>query len=240
VVDANDRPVPNVPIFLHGAAREVSQPDKRPATDENGHFRFNRICKGPAHMQANFPSSPRGWGSAKVEAGQQDVRIVLQPGQPSGMVGRRASGASVQGPLRYMDLAGKRLNEVKGMEPLLPADANDKSILVLFIDQQQRPSRKTLLDLAGRMDLLKERGIQVLAIQVAKVDRTDLDKWLADEKVPFKVQILERDFEKQRYTWGVKALPWLVLTDKEHIVRAEGFTLSELDSKVEAVVKESR
>lgn len=28
---------------------------------------------------------------------------------------------------------------------------------------------------------------------------------------------------------GVKAVPWLILTDKSHIVRAEGFAVGELD-----------
>lgn len=34
-----------------------------------------------------------------------------------------------------------------------------------------------------------------------------------------------------RYNWGVRSLPWMILTDKNHIVAAEGFTVSELDEK---------
>ena len=30
-------------------------------------------------------------------------------------------------------------------------------------------------------------------------------------------------------TWGVRTLPWLILTDKQHIVRTEGLPLSKLD-----------
>jgi len=29
-----------------------------------------------------------------------------------------------------------------------------------------------------------------------------------------------------------KSLPWLILTDKEHVVRAEGFSVSELGDKI--------
>jgi len=32
---------------------------------------------------------------------------------------------------------------------------------------------------------------------------------------------------------GVKSLPWLVLTDKEHIVRDEGFGADELKELIE-------
>jgi hypothetical protein len=32
-----------------------------------------------------------------------------------------------------------------------------------------------------------------------------------------------------RFACGVQSLPWLILTNKEHIVRAEGFGISELE-----------
>ncbi|MHC4489383.1 MAG: hypothetical protein ACYS9C_12915 [Planctomycetota bacterium] len=38
--------------------------------------------------------------------------------------------------------------------------------------------------------------------------------------------------EKTRFTWGIQALPWLILTDKQHVVTAEGFTLTELNEKL--------
>jgi len=32
--------------------------------------------------------------------------------------------------------------------------------------------------------------------------------------------------------WGVKPLPWLILTNPEHIVQAERFSPAELDEKL--------
>ena len=32
--------------------------------------------------------------------------------------------------------------------------------------------------------------------------------------------------------WGVRVQPWLILTDRTHVVRAEGFGLRELDQKL--------
>ena len=43
--------------------------------------------------------------------------------------------------------------------------------------------------------------------------------------------------DKTRFTWGVKALPWLILTDKQHTVRAEGFNINELDDKITTLRK---
>jgi len=40
------------------------------------------------------------------------------------------------------------------------------------------------------------------------------------------------DEKETIFAWGVKSLPWLILTDRKHIVRAEGFGLSELDEKL--------
>jgi hypothetical protein len=44
--------------------------------------------------------------------------------------------------------------------------------------------------------------------------------------------MISDDEEKTRFEWGVKALPWLILTDRKHIIRAEGFMLSELEEKI--------
>jgi len=41
--------------------------------------------------------------------------------------------------------------------------------------------------------------------------------------------MIQGDVEKTRFTWGVKSLPWLILTDRNHVVAAEGFALAELD-----------
>lgn len=41
--------------------------------------------------------------------------------------------------------------------------------------------------------------------------------------------------DKTSFAWGVKSLPWLILTDNKHIVRAEGFGLDNLDNLIEEI-----
>ncbi len=229
--DSEGRPVPNVPIFLRGSSREVSQPDKRTATDKDGHFRFERICRGPISLQAGFRSSAL-YGRASDEAGQQDVKILMNPGTQGTVVRRSAGSAIVPTPHRYMSLTDKRLDQIEGLESLLPKDAADKPLLIVFMDQQQRPSRRAVMDLSERAGRLKEKGIEVVVVQVTKIESTELNKWRVEEKVPFEIQMLKDDFDKRQYSWGVKSLPWLILTDTEHNVTAEGFALSELDEKI--------
>ena len=46
--------------------------------------------------------------------------------------------------------------------------------------------------------------------------------------------MVQGDEKKTRLNWGVKSLPWLILTDSRHVVTAEGFGVDELDDKIEA------
>jgi hypothetical protein len=36
----------------------------------------------------------------------------------------------------------------------------------------------------------------------------------------------------------VRSLPWMILTDNKHIVRANGFPLSELDEKLNSIERD--
>jgi hypothetical protein len=53
--------------------------------------------------------------------------------------------------------------------------------------------------------------------------------------VPFPVGTIQGDEEKVRFILGVKSLPWIILTDHEHVVRAEGFSLGELDETLRQI-----
>jgi hypothetical protein len=44
--------------------------------------------------------------------------------------------------------------------------------------------------------------------------------------------MIKANTAKNRITWGIRSLPWLILTDKKHIVTAEGFSVTELDEKL--------
>jgi hypothetical protein len=46
------------------------------------------------------------------------------------------------------------------------------------------------------------------------------------------VGMIQGDREEVLFTWSAKSLPWLVLTDANHIVTAEGFAPNELDRKM--------
>jgi hypothetical protein len=59
-------------------------------------------------------------------------------------------------------------------------------------------------------------------------------------KVPFSVGMIQNDFEKARFSWGIRSLPWLIVTDRTHIIRSTGFRINELNEKIKEMTDEKR
>ena len=113
-----------------------------------------------------------------------------------------------------------------------PEQVRDKRILICFWDNEQRPSRNCIQELNKKTEELKQKDIAVVTIHASKVEREYLDNWLKENNISFLIGIIDNEVEKTRFDWSVKALPWLILTDKEHIVQAEGFSINELDERI--------
>ncbi len=183
----------------------------RPATDPR-QFRGESI--GSLVHPFTIPEMPTGRSDEPLDLGV--LHLVTLAG-------------SVDSPF----LVGRKLPGWEGIE--LGAASNEiegKRVLVCFFDMQQRPSRNSLLQLARQIASLRDKGVVVIALQASPVERSDLDGWLKDNKVPLRVGTIQGDEEATRSAWGVKSLPWLILTDCNHTVVAEGFTVGELDEKV--------
>lgn len=134
-------------------------------------------------------------------------------------------------------LTGKALPELKDLGiDLSPADADEKVILVCFFDMEQRPSRNCLRRLSEQARELKAKDAVIVAVQVSKIDGNTLSRWVKKNNIPFPVGMVQGDEENTRFDWAVKSLPWLILTDQEHIVRNEGFAISELSEKLKQIV----
>jgi len=132
-------------------------------------------------------------------------------------------------------LAGEAIPGFEGIKIDLPAeDSKSRMLLVCFWDMNQRPSRNCMMQLAKEAEQLKEKRIAVVAIQASKVDENALKKWVKENNIPFQVGIVQGDEEKTSFAWGVKSLPWLILTDREHVVTAEGFAVNEVAKKIQS------
>ncbi|MHC4214077.1 MAG: peroxiredoxin family protein [Planctomycetota bacterium] len=130
-------------------------------------------------------------------------------------------------------LVGKILPDSNGIDIDFASEGmRGKSHLICFFDKEQRPSRHMVRELVKKDQELKEQSVEVVCVQASKVEKVKLDEWVKENKISFSVGMIEGDEEKTRFKWGVKSLPWLILTDKEHVVRTEGFGIEELDEKL--------
>jgi len=138
--------------------------------------------------------------------------------------------------MKLPSLIGKSIPEFEGIDIEFDIEqARDKMILICFFDLNQRPSRYCVSQLAKRMQDLLPEGVIVAAIQASELDESKLGEWAREHDVPFPIGMIQADEKKTRFNWGVKSLPWLVLVDKGHVVRAQGFGLSELNRKIQEI-----
>ena len=111
--------------------------------------------------------------------------------------------------------------------------AKGKKMLICFFDMNKRPSRNCLLQLDARTEERETHGIAVAAIHASAIDEEKLNLWVDKYGITLPIGMVQEDAEKIMLDWGVESLPWLILTDSEHTVLAEGFSLSELSEKIE-------
>jgi len=213
---------PDTPTLKSGQLHAV--------TDAQGRFEFRNLetnrYRPRFGREQKLPYDPVSWrvfcgramATVTFEQGRhaQAVELVLRPdpaGAPS-LVGRALlvfDGLGVN--LRTEDIKGKRA-------------------LVCFFDLNQRPARHCVEQLIQKARELKDKGILVIAVQAVEAEPDALAAWRRESQVPFLVGAIPEDIPEHQYTWSVRSLPWLILTDSQHVVRAEGFGAEELDSKM--------
>jgi hypothetical protein len=223
----------------------VSSPDSPYRTlalnfDEDGSFRTDDVPAGNYTIQVFAYGPPpnsrtyrgerigllsRAFSIPKIPSGRSDEPFDL------GQLELEVIGISDLMP----SLIGKSLPDLSPMkiEPA-PVQADGKMILICFWDMDQRPSRRCITRLAEQAAELKGKDVMVLTVQASKAEQSTLDEWVKKNNIPFPVAMVKGDAQKVRFAWGVKSLPWLILTDSRHVVTAEGFGLSDLDERIEA------
>jgi hypothetical protein len=136
--------------------------------------------------------------------------------------------------LQPPSLVGRALPYFKDLNlSPLPADTDNKVIIVCLFDMNQRPSRNCMRQLNAKAKDLKTKGVLVLAVNASEVDDNTLNEWIKKNNITFPVGKIQGDEEKTRFSWGIKSLPWLILTDHSHVIHAEGFGFDNLDNMIE-------
>lgn len=220
VVNLDDKPVSGAQISLHGDG----QPQESATTDRQGRFRF-QVCDGSVMLFAYDSGTGNAYANVEADAGDTNVVIQLAPNWASGRsLPRRAS------------LVGKPLPV---LEPLgLPAAAlpPGNAALLCLVDIEQRPSRRLVRLLAEKHDALRQKGLSILVVHL-RSQPAAFDQWRSGNPVPFPIAQVKDSAESSQWVRKTESLPWLILTDADRRVSAEGFAFEELDAKVGALGK---
>jgi hypothetical protein len=132
-------------------------------------------------------------------------------------------------------LKGNSLPGLNGIEIDFNTGENEgRMLLFCFFDMSQRPSRRCLSEIAKQTEQLEDKGVSIVAIQATKINRDKLNEWVKENGIPFPVGTIDKDVENTHFAWGVRSLPWLILTDSRHIVVDSDFPLNELNNKIRA------
>ncbi len=216
VVDEDGNPLEGVDLFGYGSG----QPSAQARTGTDGTFVFDAVCQGDLSIQASYQKGGEYmYSNTRTEGGARDVTIVLSP--------QRSGGRFM--PRQPAPLVGKLLPDLSAYGVELQGQAGP--VLVCVWDWRQRPSRAMVRQLAERADALAERSIQVVLLNGEPTEPQLMKAWLADFDIPFACGIIADEAEKIRFELGVQAMPWLILTDDQRKVVAEGFALSKLTEK---------
>jgi hypothetical protein len=220
VVDTDDKPVARANVFMYGQG----QPNTSVRTDDKGRFKFDEVCEGSVQISA---SSQRAYGNARAEAGDTNVVVRLSVNQ---------SYSVRETPMR-LSLKGKPLPDLAGVDLGGDAAPAGKPVLLCLFDIEQRPSRRFVKQLADQHDALRQKGLIVLGLQAVVTSADSFKEWKDGNPVPFPIGRVGEKADKTKWASEVVSLPWLILTDGDRRVTAEGFALDELDTKLKSEAK---
>ena len=223
VLDEDQNPVPGAQVICYGE----NQPRNRTQTDREGRFQIDKICKGSLQLSARAPTED-GFGNTTASGGDQDVRIVLQS---------HSSRDRVQDSINT--LIGRELPGLYEFEWSADPDeaGKGKMVLVYFWDMSVRPSRHGIKQLNERARELAAKQVAVLTVHAGEADAKAIKDYVQKMGLQVPLGTLKPGKHRPEKDWGVKTIPWLILADKKHIVRAAGFGVEELDGKIKELTR---
>ena len=175
-------------------------------------FRVERI--GLISQHFTIPEMPNGRSDEPLDLGVMELDVIGKSDYARSLAGKPLPG----------------LNDIA--IDFEPAQAKGKMLLLCFFDMNQRPSRHCITQLSKQARVLEDKGVTLIAIQASQIDENEFNEWVKKSEAPFPIGRMKDNEEKTRFIWGVKSLPWLILTDSEHVVRVEGLVLGELQARI--------
>jgi hypothetical protein len=172
-----------------------------------------------------FAYSQNGDGNAQVSVQAGDTNIVLNLSFSSG---------GIRETPRRPSLKGSPLPDLTEANLTVPAG---KPVLLCLFDAAQRPSRHAISNLSQQYATLQQKNISLLALQSPSITDEAFNEWKNTASISFPIGRLTAKPDKAKWASSVTALPWLILTDANHRVVAEGFAIGDLDAQLQSLPK---
>ena len=135
-------------------------------------------------------------------------------------------------------LQGQELPDLRAVGIPDTVSLGEGPVLVCLFDSSQRPSRHALAvlaTLAVQPESIRRRRLTIIAVHAPGITPEALREWKSAQPVPFPVGLVADKTIATKWAAQVDALPWLILADAQHEVRAEGFSVDELEARMDAL-----
>jgi hypothetical protein len=210
VLDEKGQPVGDITVQI----ASERQPGANRLSDRLGKFLFRGVGPGRVHAFA-YDLTGR---SGSLEAAGGDTNIILRLSSSD----RRSLAP------RPAILKGKPMPDLVALGVSQTNISTKQPLLIAVVDTEQRLSRNALKALSDRAKALKDQGVAIVALHTSAISHEAFAQWQTEANLPFPMVSLKESRDKYRADWGVTELPWLILTDTENIVTAEGISFEEL------------
>lgn len=223
VVDEKGVCVPHANIELEGDRQIHHSPIK---ADTEGNFTIEKLCEGTITIEA-FTEDFSLWGQKNIKAGDKEVEIMVV----------KTIRACPMATDKTLSLIGKKLPEFKDFDLDVNFQIKDKMVLICFWDVNWQASRHCIRKLVHMYDELRKKDIVVVSVYASKIDKKLVPDLVKKFSIPFAVGMIEGKIEEVQFRWGFDSLslPWVTLTDQDHIVTDEGFGLQILREQNEEI-----
>jgi protocatechuate 3,4-dioxygenase beta subunit len=244
VVDPRGRPLAGVQVFgtpirWGGIQQSVRINSGQILTDKEGRFRLAGVPRGLVRLSTYLPPPPnspdrtvRTSASLQVEAGRQDIRIVLAGPETEGPIEARVGQPAPE-------FAVRRWFQTKGPtaeQAFRRQDFQDKVVLLAFLDEA-KPSQRFLARANQVQEKLAAKGLVIVRVYEAANLPEEFIKRSATPAALVSPGLLPGGYSEAFQKYGVRAVPTLFLIDRQGVLRQTDLELDDLEARLEELLK---
>jgi Carboxypeptidase regulatory-like domain len=217
VVSDRGQPLARMYITAYRGQTRVSA-----RTDEQGRFTIDNLTKGSL--------------TVRVYAGREKISQTIDDVTKAGEI---KLVVPYSDNLRYYmgrstpKFAGKTLPSLAdlGLKDS-EAAAKDKRRLLCLWDKDQNESDMFLRKLAAIVPSLEVKDLYVATVHLKAIEGAALKQWMISRTIRFPAGVANDAGVKALKELGITKTPLLILADKEGVIRADSFPISELEGQI--------